>query len=96
MLDSCQAHVTDFGQANPDEMDGIMTKIRDMSPTGRRAGPVSVGVAGALGQDGSIRLRKRNHLAIHQESPVASIEAVLARQILDSRGNPTLEAEVIA
>jgi enolase len=26
---------------------------------------------------------------------VASIEAVFARQILDSRGNPTLEAEVI-
>ena len=26
---------------------------------------------------------------------MASIEAVFARQILDSRGNPTLEAEVI-
>jgi enolase len=26
---------------------------------------------------------------------VASIEAVFARQILDSRGNPTLEVEVV-
>src|SRR6266851_3150583 len=30
-----------------------------------------------------------------RESAVASIEAIHARQILDSRGNPTLEVEVV-
>ena len=30
-----------------------------------------------------------------KEPTVASIEAVQARQILDSRGNPTLEVEVV-
>src|ERR1700760_2070953 len=30
----------------------------------------------------------------HEEPALASIEAIYARQILDSRGNPTLEAEV--
>ena len=30
-----------------------------------------------------------------KEPTVASIEAVLARQILDSRGNPTVEVEVV-
>src|SRR5262245_24856004 len=64
---------------------------------GQAAGPgrvAGVGVAGAPGQDGSIRLRSKPPCN-HQESPVASIEAVFARQILDSRGNPTLESEVI-
>ncbi|GAA3945008.1 phosphopyruvate hydratase [Actinomadura viridis] len=31
----------------------------------------------------------------HREMPVSSIEAVLAREILDSRGNPTVEVEVL-
>jgi enolase len=30
----------------------------------------------------------------HPETPVASIDAVIAREILDSRGNPTVEVEV--
>src|SRR6185312_527810 len=60
-----------------------------------RGALTGVGVAGAPGQDGSIRLRKRNLLATIRSHLVASIEAVFARQILDSRGNPTLEAEVI-
>src|SRR5262249_40884003 len=31
----------------------------------------------------------------HQESFLAAIDAVHARQVLDSRGNPTVEAEVV-
>ena len=38
MLDSHQAHVTDFGRRNWDKTDMIMTTIRDMSSAGRRAG----------------------------------------------------------
>ena len=36
----------------------------------------------------------RPPIPTHQEQPVASIEAVGAREILDSRGNPTVEVEV--
>src|SRR3954454_5115530 len=36
----------------------------------------------------------RRHTYLGKEPAVASIEAIYARQILDSRGNPTLEVEV--
>src|SRR5581483_3451378 len=62
------------------------------------------GVAGAAGLSGSTRLvcgrahgdspRRARGRQTGKEPAVASIEAIHARQILDSRGNPTLEVEV--
>jgi enolase len=42
----------------------------------------------------SVRLRQRNSEAAREFS-LSSIEAIHARQILDSRGNPTVEVEVV-
>ena len=65
--------------------------------------PPANGVAGVRRALGSIRLTlgelalgPSGHVrqAIGKEQAVASIEAIHARQILDSRGNPTLEVEV--
>src|SRR5436305_14997278 len=40
------------------------------------------------------RANQTGDISRGKESAVASIEAIHARQILDSRGNPTLEVEV--
>ena len=59
-------------------------------------GPGLDGVAAAPGCGGSTRLRSDIVGTTHpREFYVASIEAVYARQILDSRGNPTVEVEVV-
>jgi enolase len=52
-------------------------------------------VAAAVCRDGSVRLQIPSTYPTQQEPFVAAIEAIHARQILDSRGNPTLEAEVV-
>src|SRR5689334_3712943 len=39
--------------------------------------------------------RGRSRAVPHGSSPLSSIEAIHARQILDSRGNPTVEVEVV-
>src|ERR1700742_3756099 len=55
------------------------------------------GVPPARGKPRSVRLsyRKPRYVETAKEPTVASIEAVHARQILDSRGNPTVEVEVV-
>ncbi|RHW27735.1 phosphopyruvate hydratase [Nocardioides immobilis] len=42
-----------------------------------------------------VRLRRRTHRTTQEQTDVAAIEAVGAREILDSRGNPTVEVEVL-
>src|SRR5215472_15731058 len=75
---------------------------RSLTPTGcalgRRVSGTSRrspnGVAGRPPEDRSTRLRcSRRIPRLRGASVVASIEAVFARQILDSRGNPTIEVE---
>src|SRR5215472_7710720 len=77
---------------------------RSLTPTGcalgRRVSGTSRrspnGVAGRPPEDRSTRLRcSRRIPRLRGASVVASIEAVFARQILDSRGNPTVEVEVV-
>src|SRR5262249_53149480 len=61
----------------------------------RRAGPVggARGVAAATDRNCSARLQYRNPLT-SPGAVLATIDAIHARQILDSRGNPTIEVEV--
>src|SRR5579864_8853462 len=65
-------------------------------PHGCRSGqsewPGGVPTRGAAGW--SVRLRT-DISAQHRGATVPSIEAIHARQILDSRGNPTVEVEVV-
>src|SRR5262252_2954529 len=53
------------------------------------------GVACVFGRAGSTRLQCGHVIAASPGVFLSSIEAVHARQILDSRGNPTVEVEVV-
>src|SRR5260370_40568594 len=53
------------------------------------------GVACAFARAGSTRLQCGHVIAASPGVFLSSIEAVHARQILDSRGNPTVEVEVV-
>ena len=77
------------------------TMLADRCPSGGRA--LVDGVARVPSPGRSTRLAMGEHAPgriqtrdpnIGKEPAVASIEAIHARQILDSRGNPTLEVEV--
>jgi hypothetical protein len=68
MLDSRWAHITEFRHRYRDETDVIMTKIRDMTAAGRRAGvflgrrawpSAGGGVAGPPGRGAGRRRRGR-------------------------------------